>query len=199
MAVKEVDVAVNGIAPLLMNNPQTVDRFNKYAKRMSHINAKKTKRTDEDYHELGNIEIRSKIYHNEELGVYVPARWLMAAICKVSNKIAKIPKADIRSAVFPTEEKLELSYDKKELVKTPDDIVGNEFFRHKMILPQGTVRLVKHAPIFHNWSFNTRLEFDDAILDASDLVRIIDYCAFRGGFGDFRPTFGRAEANVTVL
>lgn len=196
MTIRTLMVSVTGIAPLLLNNPQTVDRFNKFSKRMAEINAKKTRRTDEDYHELGDLEVESKIYFDDDLGIYVPSRWIMAAMCKVSNKVAKIPKADIRASVFPTEDKVSLKYDKSELVKTPADIVGNTFFRHKMLLPQGQVRIAKHAPIFHKWSFEFELEFDDTVLDSSDMTRILEHACLRGGFGDFRPTFGRAKAEV---
>ncbi|NBX51832.1 hypothetical protein EBT25_18300, partial [bacterium] len=49
MPIKKARLKVAGVMPLLMNNPQTVDRFNDFAKRMSVISAKKNKRTDEDY------------------------------------------------------------------------------------------------------------------------------------------------------
>ena len=196
MAIRELTVNFTGIAPLLLNNPQCVDRFNKYSKRIAEINAKRTRRTDEDYHELGDLEIESKLYFDAELGVYIPSRWVMAAICKVSNKVAKIPKADIRASVFTTADKVKLEYEKRNLVKTPRDIIGNDFFRHKMLLPQGQVRIAKHVPIFHNWSFGFDLEFDDTVLDQTDITRILEHAALRGGFGDFRPTFGRAKAEV---
>jgi hypothetical protein len=41
------------------------------------------------------------------------------------------------------------------------------------------------------------LEFDDAIVDLRTLATIVKHTAKYGGFGDFRPTFGRAVAEVS--
>jgi hypothetical protein len=197
MAMRNATVKITGVTPLLMNNPQTVDRFNKFAKRMSAINAKKTRRTDDDYLELRDIEVESKVYFNEDDGVYVPATWLAEAIASAAFKVAKISRADIRGALFTTQDKLQLVFRDSDKVKTVSDIVKNPAFRICLTLPQGQVRVVKAFPIFHKWSFETSVEFDDKIIDPDSLTRIITHTAKYGGFGDFRPTFGRATAEVS--
>jgi hypothetical protein len=58
------------------------------------------------------------------------------------------------------------------------------------------VRVVKAFPIFHAWSFSTGVEFDDKIIDPDSLTRIVEHTARYVGFGDFRPKFGRATAEV---
>jgi hypothetical protein len=195
MSIRSITANVTGISPLLMNNPQTVDRFNDYTKAMARINAKKTRRTDDDYLELQNIEVRAKIYWDD--GIYVPSTWLSAAIAATSFKTAKISKADIRGSVFTTQDRIPLVYRDKSKVKTPEDIVGNHDFRIKLTLKQGQVRVVKAAPIFHEWSFSCGLEYDDKVIDPETLANIIKHSAKYGGFGDFRPTFGRAIAEVS--
>lgn len=195
MSIRSMQVKIKGIGPLLMNNPQTVDRFNNYTKAMSKINAKKTRRTDDDYLELQNIEVRAKIYWDD--GIYVPSTWVSAALAATSFKKAKISKADIRGSVFTTQDRIPLTYRDMSKVKTPEDIVGNPDFRIKMTLKQGQVRVVKAAPIFHDWSFNCGIEYDDKLLDPETLSDIIQHAAKYGGFGDFRPTFGRAIAEVS--
>lgn len=197
MAMRQATIKITGINPLLQNNPQTVDRFNPYTKRMAQINAKKTRRTDDDYHELQDIEVRAKLYYDETVGVYVPATWISAAIAATAFKVAKISKADIRGALFTTEDKIKLNYRDSNKVKAPQDIVGNPDFRINMTLKQGQVRIVKAVPIFHEWSFQTMVEYDDKIIDPDSLTRIVEHMAKYGGFGDFRPTFGRAVAEVS--
>jgi hypothetical protein len=197
MAIRKLKAIVTGIAPLLQNNPQTVDRFNVYSREMAKINAKKTRRTDEDYRTLGDIEVRSKVHWDDSVGVFMPSTCLMAAICKNSFSLKKIAKDRIRGSVFMDEFKLPLQYRDSDKVRTLDDIVGNSEFRFQMNLKQGQVRIVKHVPIFHKWSFEASLEYDDLQMDGDDLEAIIKYSAQYGGFGDFRPTFGRAVAEVT--
>lgn len=196
MSIRTAMIAIRGVTPLLLNNPQTVDRFNRFAKRMAAINAKKTRRTDDDYLELRDLEMEAKVYFDESLGVYVPSSWLAEAVATAAFKVAKISRADIRGAMFTTEDKLKLSYRDSDKVKTIADIVKNESFRQMMTLPQGQVRVVKAFPIFHKWSFETTLEFDDKIIDPDSLTRIVEHTSKYGGFGDFRPKFGRATAEV---
>lgn len=196
MSIRTAKINVKGVAPLLQNNPQTVDRFNPYTRQMAAINAKKTRRTDDDYLELQNIEVRAKVFFDSEIGVYVPASWVMAAIANNAFRVAKISRDNIRGALFTTDDKITLSYRDQAKVATIDDIVGNPDFRIKMTLPQGQVRVVKACPIFHAWSFSTEVEFDDKIIDPDSLTRIVEHASKYGGFGDFRPTFGRAKGEV---
>ncbi len=188
MAMKTIQVKFNGISPLLQNNPQTVDVFNHYSKLKKPLTAKRTK-TDEDVQNLRDIEVESKVFFDNEIGVYIPTRWVMAAI-------AKVAKAKVRGAVFTTTEKAKLTYDGMNLVKEKTDIVKNDKFVTTLILPQQQVRLAKSFPIFHKWSFEVGLEYDDIILDEAELISILEYSAKYGGFGDFRPTYGRALLEV---
>ena len=82
-------------------------------------------------------------------------------------------------------------------VKTPEDIVGNDNFRLMMTLKQGPVRVCKAVPIFHDWSFSCGLDFDDKEIDPDSLEHTLQHAAKYGGFGDFRPTFGRAIASIS--
>lgn len=193
--MKSIHVKFNGISPLLQNNSQTVDVFNKYAKLKKPLTSKRSK-TDEDIQALRDIEVESKLYLDDEIGVYVPSRWVMAAIAKNSHAIAKIAKAKVRGAVFAVGDKCKLTYDGMELVKEKIDIVKNDKFITTLILPQQQVRLAKSFPIFHKWSFEAQLEYDDTILDEAELISILTYSAKYGGFGDFRPTYGRCLLEV---
>lgn len=200
MAIKQATVKITGIAPLLQNNPQTVDPFNRFSKAKAVITRKKgPQRTDDDLIELGNLETESKVYFDDEIGVYVPATWLTEAINVTAFSVAKIGKGKMRGGLFATEPKVKLHYRDMGKVKTITDVVMNPAFRHRMLLKQGDKRVPKDAPIYHDWSFQTVIEFDDTVLDFGSLKRIIERAAMYGGFGDFRPTFGRATAVVTEL
>ena len=197
MTIKSLSFTITGVRPLLLNNPQCVDRFNGFTKRIKIINDKKTRRTEEDYLELADLEVASKLYFNEELGVYVPTSWVTEAIASTAFKVAKVSKATIRGSLFAVESKTKLSYDGMNTVKEASDIVKNPKFRHSMILPQQQVRINKAFPVFHKWSFSLDLEYDDSQIDRDSVVRVLNHCATYGGFGDFRPTFGRASCEVT--
>lgn len=196
MAIQQAQITITGINPLLQNNPQTVDPFNRYAKAKKVITNKRTAKTEDDLIELGNIETESKVYFDKDLGVYVPATWVSEAIITTSFAVAKIGRQKMRGGLFTTEDKIKLRYDGSGSVKAIEDVVKNPHFRHRMLLKQGQVRVPKDAPIFHDWSFETVIEFDDKVIDFGTLKRIVEHAAKYGGFGDFRPTFGRAIAEV---
>lgn len=197
MAIRYAKLKITGISPLLQNNPQTVDPFNKFSKLKKAITNKRTAKTEDDLLELGDIETESKLYFDPEIGVYVPSTWVTEAIICTGFQVAKIGRAKMRGGIFATESKIPLQYREKAKVKDVADIVKNPAFRHRMLLPQGQVRVPKDAPIFHEWSFSTAIEFDDTVVDLSTLKRIAERASTYGGFGDFRPTFGRATAEVT--
>jgi hypothetical protein len=199
MAIQVARITVTGINYLLTNNPQTVDPFNRYSKAKKAITNKRTGKTEDDLIELGNIETESKIYFDDELGVYAPTRWMTEAICTAAFRIVKVGKDKMRGGVFAVEEKAKLNYIGIEKVKTITDVVMNPEFRHRAMLPQGQVRVAKDFPIFKKWSFATDIEFDDTVVDFEGLKRIAEYTSMYVGFGDFRPTFGRANAEVQYV
>lgn len=199
MAIKQATVKITGIAPLLQNNPQTADPFNRFAKAMKAITNKRTGKTDDDLIELGNLETEAKVFFDDEIGVYVPPTWLTEAIVTTGFGVAKIGKKKLRGGLFATESKVKLHYRDMDKVKTVTDVVMNRVFRHRMLLKQGEHRIAKDAPIYHDWWFQTVVEFDDTVVDFGSLKRIVERAALYGGFGDFRPTFGRAKAEVTEL
>jgi len=195
MAIKTLTAKFSGIAPLVQNNPQTVDPFNAYSKLKKPL-VKKRSKTDEDLMALRNIDIESRLFYDEKLGVYVPTRWVMALIAKNAYELTRISKAKIRGAVFVVGEKSKLTYDGMDTVKKIDDIVKNERFHYIRITPQRSERLAKIFPIFHKWRFEVEIEYEDKIINKSDMKRILEYGAKYGGFGDWRPGMGRALCEV---
>ena len=195
MSIQQARVTITGIGPLLQNNPQTVDPFNRYTKLKKPLTSKKQK-TEEDLIELGNLDMESKLFFDPKIGVYVPTRWLTEQIVTSAHGIIKVGRDKMRSGIFSTEDKAKLKYDGMNKVSVLADVVYDPQFRHRMILPQGQIRIAKDCPIFHNWSFSTVIEFDDTVVDMKGLKEILKRSAMYVGFGDFRPTFGRAKAEV---
>jgi len=197
MSIQQARIKITGLNYLLQNNPQTVDPFNSFSKAMKAITSKKSNKTEDDLIALGNIETESKLYFDEEVGVYVPTRWLTEAICTGAFAVIKTGKDKMRGGIFATEEKAKLQYKDMSKVKTITDVVMNPTFRHRALLPQMGKRIPKDFPIFKDWSFETGIEFDDTVVDFAGLKRVVERTATYVGFGDFRPTFGRAVAEVT--
>jgi len=195
MAIKTITVKFSGISPLLQNNPQTVDVFNHYSKLKKPLVKKGARRTDEDNLLMRKIDVESKLFMDDELGVYVPDGWLVASLA-TNTKQRSFTIKDVRGGIFTTTSKAKLYYDGMELVKSKEDISKNDRFIYLRCVKQGQVRIMKPIPIFHNWSFQFELEYEDTMFDIDELTNHIKYNAKYGGFGDFRPSFGRASCEV---
>ena len=193
--MEQLKFKVKGISPLLMNNPQTVDPFNAYSRAKAVITSKR-KKSDEDLLELRRLDIESKLYIDDDIGIYVPGTWVTAAVAGVSFKRLKIAKKDIRGCLFTNDNKIPLDFRGRNKVKTRADISGNPEFFHTMLLKQGQVKIAKSTPIFHEWSFTTSVDFDEDILDRDGLIQLLTYACVYTGWGDFRPTFGRAQFEI---
>ena len=196
--MKNLKCRVAGINELRMNNPQTADSLNKYAKKIKALRAVK-KKTDADEELLRNMEVESKLYFNEDVGVWIPTTWIIAAIGKLSHKQIKVAKADIRGAVFMNGTKMKLTYQDMKKVKKIEDLVLNPFFRSTELLKQGMVKIPKSIPTFNNWSFEIDLDFDEEVITELEIERVLTLAVTRHGFGDFRPTYGRGTVEDLVI
>ena len=193
MSIEKIDFEVKGLpgGQLLLNNPRTVDPLDEYAKAAKEITSRK-KKSDADHLKLREIETEAKCFWDDSLGIYIPSRWITASIANSAFAVAKIAKAKIRSSVFPVEEKIKLHYEGEREIAAVSQIHANGHFIVQN-LKQGTVSITKAHPAFRGWSFKTQLEIDTEILNFSDIKRIAEYASRYVGWGDFRPTFGRAD------
>ena len=190
--IKKLSFKIEGLNEIRLNNPQAADPLNKYAQAMKKFTSVHSSRRDEEHYKLQReLEVKTKLYWDDELGVYIPTNWVMEAIAKESFAQVKVAKAKMRSAVFMSNTKLKLIYKGMDTVSTRDDLVYREDFKEAQLIKQGQVKIVKVFPQFSGWSFNVDLDFDDSVFTEEDLKAILKVAVNYNGFGDFRPTYGR--------
>ncbi len=56
-----------------------------------------------------------------------------------------------------------------------------------VVVPATRGRVVRHRPRLNEWSVVFTLEFDDALISANEVRRVVDDAGLRVGVGDFRP------------
>lgn len=190
--IRDLQVSFSGIDQLIHCNPATVDPLHPLSKEKKRLQSKRNK-TDEVLLQIRDLDIRAALYWEDK--VIVPSSWVLAAINNNAFSISKISKAKCRGAIFAKDQFLTLNYEGQEKVKEPLDIVKQSEFHYVVPLKQGQVRIVKAFPCFKKWSFSCDLEYDDMIVQEDDIKNIINYAARYGGFGNFRPTFGRCEVS----
>ena len=189
--MKRLTFTVTGRNEIRLNNPQTVDPLNEYTIRIKEFTNVHHSRRDEDhYRALADLEVESKIYWTDELGVYIPSSWIMEAIAKESFTQTKISKAKMRSGVFMTTDKIKLYYAGEDRVRTKNDVVLDPSFRVSGVFKIGQSKVVKYQPRFQGWSFTAELDFDERLFTEAEIKKILTVAVKYNGFGDFRPTYG---------
>ncbi len=198
--MKNLKCKVVGNNEIRINNPQSADSLNKYAKAMKEINSiHHTKKTDADKEKLENISIESKLYFNEDLGVWIPTNWFISALGGVSHKLCKIGKKVLREGVFVNGTKAKMSYSGMKSVKKIEDIVLNQMFRERQFHNINNSTVPIEMPTFSNWSFHIDLDFDEEVVTEEEMISMLHMVVIRKGFGDFRPTYGRGSVEDLVI
>jgi len=189
--MKRLSFKIVGKNKIRLSNPQAVDPLNTFSIRMkAFTDTHHTRRDEQHYLDQRDLEMESKLYWTDELGVYIPSNWVMESIAKESFSQVKVAKAKMRGAVFMASDKIKLNYAGMETVSTKEDVIHNSQFRDVTPIKQGQVRIIKTFPAFTGWSFNVELDFDERIFTEDEIKKILAVAVSRNGFGDFRPTFG---------
>ena len=198
--MKNLKCTIVGNNEIRINNPQSADPLNRYAKAMKEINSiHHSKKTDADREKLESISMESKLYFNNDLGVWIPSTWVMAGIGGVSHELSGVSKKVIREGVFMNQDKIKLNYTGMDKVKKIEDIVLNPNHKALELHTINKRKIPKGTPKFDNWSFDIDFDFNEEVVTEDQLRVIINKMVTHKGFGDFRPTYGRGQIKNLVI
>ena len=182
--LKQLEVKIEGVSPLLMHNGQMADPLNKFSKELRAVSSKK-KKTDEDYAEMSRIEWHAGLYVDKEGFPALPSEALEAAIGDGAKK-SKLGKA-FKSAVFiDNDARLDIGTKKKAV-----ELWGDEQYRDVRGVRVGQARIMRTRPIFTDWKATFIVNYDDEQVNESDVVRALDDAGSKCGICDNRPKYGR--------
>ena len=178
--MKTFKVIISGPA-LLMHNGRLANPRDPYAKALKEITAKK-KKSDEDHEEVSRREFQGSLYHDDEVGPYLPGDALQAMIVEGSRK-AKQGREFVSVSV--EEDLVPLQY---QGPRDRDGLWKEDRFVHVTGVKVGTARVMRTRPIFRNWkaAFTVTLE-DDATINPEDIERALTTAGRVVGIGDWRP------------
>ncbi len=194
--MEQIKVKITGTSPLLMHSERLSNPFDPLTKEQKKLSSKR-KKTEEDHEEMAKNEWTGGLYHDKEIGPYIPARMLKAAIrdgAKLSRGGKKISRA-----VQVLENRLPLQYKGPRTVKKLWD--DGRFMDIRSVVVQRS-RLMRCRPVFHEWSVEATLMFMADQIDKADLVANLETAGLLIGMGDFRPDkggdFGRFDVEVVA-
>ena len=185
-------LSLTGRTGMVMHNPRLVDPEDPYVRAIAEITSKGSKQTDADRAEVGKLEWFGGIYHDPEIGVYVPS-W---NVVKCINRGGVITRegTDVLRALSVLTEKVPLQYDGptdlEELYARPE-------FRFRKEVGIGQKKVMRVRPIFRKWSLVMEAELLEEAMNPGDLLRVAETAGTSEGLMDARKLgFGRFDVEM---
>lgn len=190
MKMKQMKFHLEGASPLLMHSDRLIDPLDPIVQKMKRITGK-IKKTEDDLTELGKLEFLGGIYHNDEIGPYIPAvnveRMLRdgATMSRMGTKV--------RQGMSLMEDRVPLIYDGP---RTLEELTHDMRFHHRTSVKVQKNRILRVRPWFRDWSASFTLLYDEKLFDAEQVRNIVTTCGDYIGLGDWRPRYGRFTSRV---
>lgn len=187
----ELQVQLEGLAPIILHNGQTSDPANKFSLAMKQISSKR-KKVESDYTELSKLEFFAGLYLNQEKQVIVPASCLQAVIIAGAKKHKEGPAA--KAGVFVLDNEAILEYGEK---LTPEQLwEKRDVYALVARAKIGQSAIMRTRPIFKNWKINFRVFLNEDLVSKSSFSDWITTAGIQCGLCDWRPQHGRFTAKV---
>lgn len=192
----ELELMLQGLAPLLMNAPTLLDPFSPYTRELNALTSRKSSaRTADDHMNIAKLSWRAALYHDEELGPYLPGAAVKACLAGAATRWRL--GAVVKRSLIVVEHKVPLQYNGPRDVEA----LWDEGFRDVRAVrnagPSGS-QVPRVRPCFDQWSATCTAAFDPQELDVDRLWRIGE----RAGImciGDYRPEFGMFAFDLRVI
>lgn len=178
---------------LMLQNGQTANPRNKYAKRLKELNKdKKRKGADVDavLDQMADVEVESCLYWSDDLGLNIPASNIRAALID-GAKLSRGGTQIKRSCFVLQDAKLE--YDGPKDVA---GIVADKNFHYEAIVKVGMVKVPKTRAIVRGWSCDVEIAYMPGnVVDERDIIKYMTDAGLYCGIGASRTLgFGRFES-----
>lgn len=189
----EFRITMRGTEGLLMHSAALANPLDPAARAVKKLTGK-MKKTEDDYLELAHVEWTGGMYFDDVAGPYVPGDNIWRCLNDGARKSKRGVK--VKEGVFVTTSINPLGY------KGPrdlDSLWADENFRHMASAKVGMQRVTRTRPLFRDWTVQADGILDTAVLELHELKAIAETAGQLVGLGDWRPRFGRFEAEVTAL
>jgi hypothetical protein len=169
--------------------------LNPFAKKLKALNGKRNK-TDDDRMEIARVEFEGGLYHDKDLGPYVPAANLFRSLIG-GGRLTKAGKRVERGVMVDGVE-FPLIY------KGPRDVEGlwgggeSEFVDVRTVVVQRS-KVDRCRPIFHTWTVEADIILDPTVIDYDEFVGVARNAGAMEGLGDYRMLYGRFSVEIEQL
>ena len=176
-----------GVAPLLMQSDVLADPLGPTAKALRPFTSKRgPNKTDADHEAIAQIEFGASIYHDAQLGPYMPA--LNIDVCVWQGGKMRKSGAAIKRGFMTFEDRVPLRY---EGPRDLDCLYGDRRFVDRRAVVIGGKKTIRTRPTFREWSIEFDAAYDEDVLNFETVTACADLAGRYCGIGTYRPRFGR--------
>jgi hypothetical protein len=188
----ELTLTLTGVAPLIIQSDQLVDPLDRVTREIKVLTGKKTRKTDDDIAEIGRLEFYGSLYHDAEVGPYLPGDNIQASLREGGSFAGRLGRA-IERAVIVLTDMNPLEYKgPREL----DKLWADTYFRFRRSVVVQRARTMRTRPIFREWQVQAKIRLATDILNMDDFERTAEAAGAMVGIGTWRPRYGRYTVKV---
>jgi hypothetical protein len=190
-----IHLTMTGTAPLICHNGQTADPRNYYSKKMKEISSKR-KKTDADYEQMAKIEWLAGVYVSKRRFI-LPSHVVEAAVLAGAKKSRNGPQA--KSGLYFTEDAVLSFHGMPEgeiTLPVLEEMFDSDEFTLTAGVKVGMSKVMRTRPIFRGWQASIKFDADKDVLNAEDLLPILQDTGGLVGIGDWRPKYGRFNVEL---
>lgn len=188
---ERIEFHVRGTLPLMMHNQQLANPRNKWAKALKQLSGKR-KKTDDDLDEMAHVEFMGGLYLGKSGEPIIPGVGIEAALlqaAKTRRQGPLIKKATRSPGDWPVI--YDGPKDAEGLWETgPFDSGGHV---HTCLVRVESSRVLRTRPVFPEWECRFVIEYLPDLINARDLVTLVEVMGREVGLYEYRPKFGTFE------
>lgn len=183
-----VDIRITGSAPLLLSCDRLADPLDPTTIEHKKLTSSRNK-TQGDHERIAYSQWRGMLYWDDKLGVYMPTQNIRAAIIRggTINKLG----THLKIGTLIDIEKVAIDYGKKLTIEQ----LWKQRYLDRRSVVVSRARVMCYRPKFQEWTISFPIQFDENILDPSQIEQSIKNAGLYVGIGGFRPEksgpFGR--------
>jgi hypothetical protein len=184
---ESIKVSIEGRTPLIMHNGMIADPLNQATQELKKVSSKRTK-TIQDHLDMARLEWFAGLYTSENGQIVVPGVNLEKTLIEAARKSKKGKQFESGVSIF---EDVPLDFPDKGKPLQNLYESGNYTDRRMVVVQRN--RIARTRPVFKNWSLTFVVDFDNELVNRSDLMDTVDLAGQLIGLCDYRPRFGRFE------
>lgn len=154
----------------------------------------KRKKTDEDITDIARVEFLGGLYHDPDIGPYVPGENIERAIR--DGAVLSKNGRNVQRGMFIDTDVNPIAYDGP---RDPTGLWEHGGFTFTKVVRNQQNRIVRTRPYFPEWRTAAEGTLDETVLDFRTLGQIVEATGAYVGLGDWRPRYGRFTAELEAI